>query len=87
MVDNKGLVNDKTILGYMEQIRKTSESLAKLKGELTEGGNFSVHIIKNETDKLREVLASVLDELAPELKEQFYLRLAEKLEDAANEED
>ena len=87
MVDNKGLVNDKTILGYMEQVRKTSESLAKLKGELTEGGSFSVHIIKNETDKLREIVVSVLDELAPELKEQFYLKLAEKLEESANEEE
>ena len=87
VVENKGQIHDKTILGYIEQVRKTSESLAKLKGELTEGGNFNVHIIKNETDKLREVLVSILDELAPELKEQFYLRLAEKLEEVANEEE
>lgn len=84
--NNKSMAADKDILSYMKEMRQTAVALAQLKGELTENISINSHLIRNETQEIATVFSSVLEELAPDLKDAFMLKFLEKMEELKNNE-
>lgn len=83
--NNKSMAADKDILSYMKEMRMTAESLARLKGELTENISINSHLIRNETQEIANIFFSVLEEMAPDLKDNFMLKFLEKMEESKHE--
>lgn len=75
----KGEAVDKRIIGYMKEIRMTTESIAKMKGEFSDNITINSHIVRDETNKIVQIISEILEEVSPDKKDQFLLRLAEKL--------
>jgi hypothetical protein len=84
---NRNASQDKNILGYMKEIRMTTDSLAKLKGELSGDSNINVNVIRNEAEPIIEAIKEVVDELSPQLRDKFLLRLSEKLKEVEDDEE
>lgn len=84
---HRSAVLDKNITAYAKEIRQISETLAKLQGTLNSDPTVNVNVIRNEAEPIIDAITAVIEELTPDLRDKFLLRLNEKLSEAAEDEE